>query len=53
MTVLFEKYANLQPSLFFVDLDNGAFVNMNGMEAFPAASTIKTPILVAFFSGCG
>ncbi|WP_446684196.1 serine hydrolase [Cyanobacterium sp. HL-69] len=49
MTVLFEKYANLQPSLFFVDLDNGAFVNMNGMEAFPAASTIKTPILVAFF----
>ncbi|MGY6529291.1 MAG: serine hydrolase [Cyanobacterium sp.] len=49
MTVLFEKYSHLQPSLFFVDLDNGAFVNMNGMEAFPAASTIKTPILVAFF----
>lgn len=49
MTVLFEKYPHLQPSAFFVDLDNGAFINMNGMAAFPAASTIKTPILVAFF----
>ncbi len=46
---IFKEYANLEPSAFFVDLDNGAFVNYNGITAFPAASTIKTPILVAFF----
>jgi len=48
-TKVFEKYPNLEPSAFFVDLDNGAFVNYNGITPFPAASTIKTPILIAFF----
>lgn len=43
------KYPKLQLSAFFVDLDNGNYVNYNGNTAFPAASTIKVPILVAFF----
>ncbi|BAQ65356.1 serine hydrolase [Geminocystis sp. NIES-3709] len=43
------KYPNLEPGAFFVDLDNGSFVNFNGTTTFSAASTIKIPILVAFF----
>ncbi|WP_026102124.1 serine hydrolase [Geminocystis herdmanii] len=43
------KYPQLEAGAFFVDLDNGAFVNFNGITTFSAASTIKTPILVAFF----
>lgn len=43
------KYPHLEAGAFFVDLDNGAFVNFNGITSFPAASTIKIPILVAFF----
>lgn len=43
------KYPQLQAGAFFVDLDNGAFVNFNGITTFAAASTIKIPILVAFF----
>lgn len=43
------KYPKLEPGAFFVDLDNGAYVNFNGTSNFAAASTIKIPILVAFF----
>lgn len=43
------KYPQLEPGAFFVDLDNGNFVNFNGTTVFSAASTIKIPILVAFF----
>lgn len=43
------KYPALELSAFFVDLDNGAFVNYNGITPISAASTIKIPILVAFF----
>lgn len=42
------KYPNLEPGAFFVDLDNGAYINFNGVKPFPAASTIKIPVLVAF-----
>lgn len=42
------EYEDLKSSAFFVDLDNGAFVNVNGITPVAAASTIKTPILVAF-----
>ena len=42
------KYPGLELSAFFVDLDNGVFVNSNGIKSFPAASTIKVPVLVAF-----
>lgn len=40
---------NLTPGVFLVDLDNGAYVDVNGSSTFSAASTIKIPILVAFF----
>ena len=42
------KYPQHEPGAFFVDLDNGVYVNFNGVKAFPAASTIKIPVLVAF-----
>ncbi|NEQ31301.1 MAG: serine hydrolase [Leptolyngbya sp. SIO4C5] len=38
----------LTQSVFLLDLDNNAYVDIAGTEAMPAASTIKTPILVAF-----
>ncbi|MBE9007984.1 serine hydrolase [Fortiea sp. LEGE XX443] len=40
---------DLTPGVFLVDLDNGGYVDINGSTSFPAASTIKIPILVAFF----
>ncbi|MEH2251082.1 serine hydrolase [Nostoc sp.] len=40
---------NLTPGVFFVDLDTGNYVDVNGSTSFPAASTIKLPILIAFF----
>jgi beta-lactamase class A len=40
---------NLMPGVFLVDLETGAYVDVNGSATFPAASTIKVPILVAFF----
>lgn len=42
------KYPQLDFSAFFVDLDNGAYVNYNGIATIPAASVIKIPVLVAF-----
>ncbi|ACK65660.1 beta-lactamase [Rippkaea orientalis PCC 8801] len=43
------KYAKLKPQAWFMDLDNGAYVSVNGSVPVPAASTIKIPVLVAFF----
>jgi beta-lactamase class A len=40
---------NLTPGVFLVDLDTGNYVDVNGSTSFPAASTIKVPILLAFF----
>ncbi|MBD2531561.1 serine hydrolase [Nostoc flagelliforme FACHB-838] len=40
---------NLTPGVFLVDLDTGNYVDVNGSNSFPAASTIKVPILIAFF----
>ncbi|KYC39264.1 serine hydrolase [Scytonema hofmannii PCC 7110] len=40
---------NLTPGVFLIDLDNGGYVDLNGAASFAAASTIKIPILVAFF----
>ncbi len=42
------KYPQHKVSAFFVDLDNGVYVNSDGIKPFPAASTIKIPVLVAF-----
>jgi beta-lactamase class A len=39
----------MTPGVFLVDLDNGGYVDVNASTSFPAASTIKVPILVAFF----
>jgi beta-lactamase class A len=43
------KYPKLQVGALFIDLDNGAYANFRGDTIFAAASTIKIPILVAFF----
>ena len=49
----FEDLPNLYPGLtaklFYVDVDTGDYVDMAGREAIAAASTIKLPILLAFF----
>ncbi|MBE9010866.1 serine hydrolase [Pseudanabaenaceae cyanobacterium LEGE 13415] len=39
----------LAPGFMIVDADTHAFVDINGSNPIPAASTIKFPILVAFF----
>jgi len=43
------KHPKLQPGVFVVDLDTGAYLDWESRSIFPAASTIKVPILVAFF----
>ncbi|HYW18525.1 MAG TPA: serine hydrolase [Nodularia sp. (in: cyanobacteria)] len=40
---------NLTPGVFLVDLETGGYVDVNGAASFSAASTIKVPILIAFF----
>lgn len=49
LEVLAAKYPKLQPGAFFVDLDNGSYVNFQGETVYSAASTIKIPVLIAFF----
>lgn len=48
-----EEIAALFPGLvqevFFIDLDSGQYVDIAGAKPTPAASTIKLPILLAFF----
>lgn len=39
----------LNPGVLFVDLDTGNYLNINENSTFSAASTIKIPILAAFF----
>lgn len=43
------KNPGLLPGAFFVDLDTGAYVELNSSSTFPAASMIKFPVAVAFF----
>lgn len=43
------SYPVVRPSLFIVDLQNGDYADLSGGKAFPAASVIKLPILMAFF----
>lgn len=40
---------DLVPGVFMVDLDKGNYYSFNGDMVFSAASTIKVPILIAFF----
>ncbi|MGB3239034.1 MAG: serine hydrolase [Geitlerinemataceae cyanobacterium] len=39
----------LNPGVLFVELDTGNYLNINETSTFSAASTIKIPVLVAFF----
>ena len=49
MEQLASKWPKLEPAAFFVDLDSGVYVDIQGSTSISAASTIKIPILVAFF----
>lgn len=40
---------DLVAGMFFYNPENGAYLDLDGDQPFPAASTIKLPILVAFF----
>ncbi|HEY9655664.1 MAG TPA: serine hydrolase, partial [Crinalium sp.] len=42
-------HPKLTPGMFLFDLDTNAYMDLNGGASFAAASTIKVPILVAFF----
>ncbi|WP_448515024.1 serine hydrolase [Parathermosynechococcus lividus] len=46
---LVTRQPKLSAGLYFFNLDSGAALNVGGDDVFPAASTIKIPILVAFF----
>ncbi len=46
---LMARYKSLSSGMFFLDLDTGNYLDIHGERVFPAASTIKLPILVAFF----
>jgi len=47
--ILATENPNLTAGIFLVDLDTGSYLNFNGDAPFASASTIKVPILVAFF----
>ncbi|MEZ2280432.1 MAG: serine hydrolase [Microcoleus sp.] len=47
--VLTTENPSLTAGVFLVDLDSGSYLNVNGDTTFASASTIKVPILVAFF----
>jgi len=49
METLFAQNPNLQPGVLIIDLDTGAYLDWQSSDIFSAASTIKVPILVAFF----
>ncbi|BAZ46587.1 hypothetical protein NIES4102_36230 [Chondrocystis sp. NIES-4102] len=44
-----QQYPSLKPEVFIADLDTKGFVNLEASNAIASASTIKLPILVAFF----
>ena len=47
--MLMAEYPFLTAGVSLVELDTGNYVNLDGEKSFPAASTIKLPILIAFF----
>jgi len=46
---LMTHYSFLSPGMFFLDLQTGNYLDIYGEKVFPAASTIKFPILIALF----
>ncbi|MCL2923169.1 MAG: class A beta-lactamase-related serine hydrolase [Trichodesmium sp. MAG_R04] len=49
LDTIIAKYPKLRPGIFLIDTDTGSYVDINGDATIAAASTIKLPILVAFF----
>ncbi len=49
ITAALAQYPQLTPGIFILDPDTDAFLDLNGSSAKSSASTIKIPILVAFF----
>jgi beta-lactamase class A len=48
MESLIADYPGLRPGVFVYDLDTHDYVTVSGNGVFPAASTIKVPVLIAF-----
>ncbi len=46
---LVAKYDYLSPGMFFMEVETGNYLDINGEQSFSAASTIKLPILMALF----
>jgi beta-lactamase class A len=46
---LVAQQKDTKAGVMLLDLDTNAYVDINASEVFPAASTIKFPVLVAFF----
>jgi len=44
-----KKQAKIETQAFFIDLDNGKYVNLAGDTPISAASLIKIPVAIAFF----
>ena len=49
ITNLTAKYPELEPEIFIYDLDTKGYVGINHTTEISSASTIKLPILIAFF----
>ncbi len=49
ISALVSKYSYLSPGMFFMEVDTGNYLDINGQKSFSAASTIKLPILMALF----
>lgn len=49
VTKLMSRYSFLSPGMFFLDLQTGNYLDIYGEKVFPAASTIKYPILIALY----
>lgn len=49
LQTLASQYPKLQPEIFLVDLDDNSYVNIQASNILSSASTIKLPVLVAFF----
>jgi beta-lactamase class A len=49
MEMTIANYPALSPGIFAIDVETGDYVDIGGDRVFSAASTIKLPILLAFF----
>jgi beta-lactamase class A len=43
------RYPAFRSSMYFLDMETGNYADFKGEQAFPAASIIKLPVLIAFF----